>query len=97
MEKKSLKKAKTSKKGTTKKNHSVLKCCTVSVKIYVLGFVIYCRNFIQNYSVRDPDPDPPGSEIIWPQGSGYGSEIINFGSGSGSGSGSRSFPFSYQT
>jgi len=35
-----------------------------------------------------PDPDPPGSEIIWPQGSG--SEIINFGSGSGS------FPFSHQ-
>ena len=92
MEKKSLKKAKTSKKGTTKKNHSVLKCCTVSVKIYVLGVVIYCRNFIQNYSVRDPDPDPPGSEIIWPQGSGSGSgsEIINSGSGSGSGS----FPFS---
>jgi hypothetical protein len=78
MEKKSLKKAKTSKKGTTKKNHSVLKCCTVSVKIYVLGVVIYCRNFIQNYSVRDPDP--PGSEIICPQGSGSGSEIINFGS-----------------
>ena len=42
-----------------------------------------------------PDPDPPGSEIIWPQGSG--SEIINFGSGSGSCSGSGSSPFSHQT
>ena len=39
------------------------------------------------------DPDPPGSEIIWPQGSGSGSEIINFGSRSGSGS----FPISHQT
>ena len=34
-----------------------------------------------------PEPDPPGSEIIWIQGSG--SEIINFGSGC--------FPFSHQT
>jgi len=29
-----------------------------------------------------PDLDPPGSGIIWPQGSGSGSEIINLGSGS---------------
>jgi len=28
------------------------------------------------------DQDPPGSEIIWFQGSGSGSEIIHFGSGS---------------
>ena len=33
------------------------------------------------------DPDPPGSEIIWPQGSGSGFEIIIFGSGSSSRSG----------
>ena len=33
--------------------------------------------FIPFTSVRDRDPDPPGSEIIWPQG--FGSEIINFG------------------
>ena len=33
-----------------------------------------------------PDPDPPRSEIICPQGSGSGSQIINFGSESGSGS-----------
>ena len=49
--------------------------------------VIFSYRFTVQTSV--PDPDPRGSEIIWPQGSG--SEIINFGSGSGSGSGSLLF------
>jgi len=37
---------------------------------------------LENVLTSAPDPDPPGSEIIWPQGSG---------------SGSRSSPFSHQT
>jgi hypothetical protein len=43
------------------------------VKRFQILFILllYIENFNLFTSVRDPDP--PGSEIIWPQGSGSGS------------------------
>jgi len=59
-----------------------------SISGRVQRFLLFITKKINTGTVPSvPDPVPPGSEIILPQGSG--SEIINFGSGS--------FPVSHQT
>ena len=57
----------------------------VRVLLLITGFFSFSQGFLSrimpfeggageiNLRGSVPDPDPPGSEIIWPQGSGAGS------------------------
>jgi len=48
-------------------------------EVFLTAFCPILERYRTFISISVPNPDPPGSKIIWLQG--FGSKIINFGSG----------------